>query len=141
MYPTGAGRGAYLRRLEERITAVPGVESVTLTGGLPPNTSFFFGIALEAAGEPPKPHDAGAMLPFTEAGADFFDVTGARLLAGRPFRPTEGSSSGNVIVDADLADHLWPDGRAVGRRFRLDADGDWLTGCRRHGRSAADGPR
>jgi predicted permease len=127
MYPTGAGRGAYLRRLEERITAVPGVESVTLTGGLPPNTSFFFGIALEAAGEPPKPPDDAAMLPFTEAGADFFDVTGARLLAGRPFRPTEGSGSGSVIVDADLADHLWPDGRAVGRRFRLDSDGDWLT--------------
>jgi putative ABC transport system permease protein len=127
MYPTGTDRGAYLRRLEERIRATPGVESTTLTGGLPPNTSFFFDIALEAAGQPPKPLDDGALLPFTEAGADFFDVTGARLLAGRPFLPTEESSSGSVIVDVDMADHLWPDGSAVGRRFRLDADGDWLT--------------
>jgi predicted permease len=127
MYSTGAERGAYLRRLEERITAVPGVESATLTGGLPPHTSVSFDLALEAAGEPPRPLDEGTWLPHTSVGADFFDVTGARLLAGRPFLPTEEYNSGSAIVDEDLARHLWPDGPAVGRRFRLGDGWDWMT--------------
>lgn len=124
-YPEAAARGAYLRRLEERIAAVPGVESATLTGGLPPNTSFSFGLALEAEGSPPKALDNEMLLPFTTVGPAFFDVTGARLLEGRPFTRTD--SYENVIVDPDLARHLWPEGTAVGRRFRLDAEGDWLT--------------
>lgn len=126
-YPTGSERGAYLRRLEERIEAVPGVESATLTGGLPPHTSISFGLTLEAQGDAPKPTDNTMVLPHTQVGADFFDVTGARLLAGRPFLPSEDYSTGSVIIDQGLARHLWPDGAAIGRRFRLDPEWDWLT--------------
>jgi putative ABC transport system permease protein len=126
-HPTGAARGAYLRRLEERIAAVPGVESATLTGGLPPHTSISFGLTLEAEGGPAQPLAEGTVLPHSEVGPAFFDVTGARLLAGRPFLETERYSSGSVIIDTDLARHLWPDGDAVGRRFRMQPDADWLT--------------
>lgn len=124
-YPEATARGAYLRRLEERIAALPGVESTTLTGGLPPNTSFSFGLALEAEGRPPVATDEDMFLPFTEVGSDFFDVTGARLLEGRAFTRTDPYD--NVIIDHDLARHLWAEGAAVGRRFRLDAESDWLT--------------
>ena len=126
-YPDGATRGAYLRRLEERIAAVPGVESVALTGGLPPHTNISFGLTLEVEGEAPKPTEPGMLLPHSSVGSDFFDVTGARLLAGRAFLPTEEYNSGSVIIDEDLARHLWPNGAAAGQRFRLDPEWDWLT--------------
>ncbi|MGH7446154.1 MAG: ADOP family duplicated permease [Longimicrobiales bacterium] len=126
-YPDDGARGAYLRRLEERIGAAPGVEAATLTGALPPNTGISVGLTLEVEGEPPKPTDDGMLLPHSSVGPDFFDVTGARLLAGRPFYATEDYSTGSVIIDEDLARHLWPDASPVGRRFRLDPEWDWLT--------------
>lgn len=126
-YPTDAERGSYLRRLEDRIASVPGVESVTLTGGLPPHTSISFDLALEPEGGVSSSLPAGTVLPHTEVGPEFFAVTGARLLAGRGFLSGEAQSSGNVIVDEDLAAHLWPHARAVGRRFRLEPDAEWLT--------------
>jgi predicted permease len=124
-YPDPGARGAYLRRLEERIAAVPGVESATMTGGLPPHTSFSFGVTLEVEGAEAKPVDEGMYLPFTTVGPNFFDVTGARLIAGRPF--TTADPYEHVIIDEGMARHLWPAGPAVGRRFRLGPEHDWLT--------------
>ena len=66
-------------------------------------------------------------LPSTSGGPEFFDVTGARLLAGRPFRTGETYESGVVIIDEDLAAHLWPGRSAVGNRFRTREDAPWLT--------------
>ncbi|HSJ26222.1 MAG TPA: ADOP family duplicated permease [Longimicrobiales bacterium] len=128
-HPAGDGRAAYLRELEERVAAVPGVAAATLTGGLPPHTSISFGITFEVEGGEATPMDPGMLLPFTEAGPDFFRVTGARLLAGRPFTSADDRASGNVIIDEDLARFLWPEGpaAAIGQRFRLGAESDWLT--------------
>lgn len=128
-HPTGEARAAYLQELEERVAAVPGVTGATLTGGLPPHTSIAFGITFQAEGDEPRPTDPGMILPFTEAAPEFFQVTGARLLAGRPFSSADDAGIGNVIVDENLARLLWPEGpsAAVGRRFRLRPDDDWLT--------------
>ncbi|HEX2167350.1 MAG TPA: ABC transporter permease, partial [Longimicrobiales bacterium] len=126
-YPDDAARGAYLRRLEERIAAIPGVEAAELTAGLPPNTAISFGLALEVQGEAPRATPDDMVLPHTSVGPNFFDVTGARLLSGRPFHATEDYSSGSVIIDQELARHLWPDASPIGERFRLDPEWDWLT--------------
>jgi predicted permease len=128
-YPAGEARGAYLRGLEQRVAAVPGVAAATLSGGLPPNTSISFGVVLEAEGGEPKPLDDAQLLPHTSVGPDFFAVTGARLLAGRAFTTGEDYDTHNVIIDDDLARHLWPGGAqaAVGRRFRTDPESDWLN--------------
>ena len=127
---TRAGRpdgplGPYLQRLEERIEAVPGVEAATLSGGMPPHTSFSFGLQLEAEGRNAAGGDAG-LLPFIEVRPDFFEVTGARLLLGRTF-DNRDTNRENVIVDEDLAHHLWREESPIGRRFRLSAQDPWLT--------------
>jgi putative ABC transport system permease protein len=80
---------------------------------------------LEAEGEEPRPLDG--MLPTTDAGPDFFDVTGARLIAGRPFHSGEDHDTGVVIINSELAAHLWPGRSAVGRRFRTGEQAPWLT--------------
>jgi putative ABC transport system permease protein len=127
-YPDGEARGAYLRRLEERVAALPGVSAATISGGIPPRGGgFMFGIVLEAEGSPPRPMDEDAILPTTSVAPNFFEVTGARLLQGRPFTNADDQASGNVIIDAALARHLWPGESPLGRRFRLGADADWLT--------------
>src|SRR5262249_20281104 len=59
-------------------------------------------------------------------------VLGIPLIAGRTF--DDGSSERNeVVVNQSLATRLWPDGLAVGRRFRVaasspsDTPGQWWT--------------
>jgi hypothetical protein len=82
-------------------------------------------VVLEAEGAEPRPLDG--ILASTSAGPDFFDVTGARLIAGRPFHSGEDHESGVVIINGELAAHLWPGRSAVGRRFRTDEQAPWLT--------------
>jgi putative ABC transport system permease protein len=127
-YPTAESQGAYLRRLEERITAIPGVASATISGGIPPRGGgMMFGVVFEPEGAPPQPMEDGRMLPTTSVAPNFFEVTGARLLQGRTFDHAENAASGAVIIDAALARHLWPGESALGRRFRMRPDGDWHT--------------
>jgi predicted permease len=45
-----AERSSYIRSVEERIEAIPGVAGATIAGGLPPNVSMSFGMKLEAEG-------------------------------------------------------------------------------------------
>jgi putative ABC transport system permease protein len=119
-------RAAYLRLLEERISGVAGVVAVTTTGGLPPRGGgLMFGLVLEAEGEEPLPLEG--IMPMTNAAPDFFEVTGARLIAGRPFHSGEDGASGAVIINRELAAHLWPGRNAISRRFRTGEQAPWLT--------------
>ncbi|HUG40333.1 MAG TPA: ABC transporter permease [Longimicrobiales bacterium] len=122
--PDSVRRSSFLPRLEERIRGMPGVVAATATGHLP-GSGFTSPTALQAEGRPPAGGDP-EFLPFAEVSADFFEVMGARLLAGRPFRPREESED-IAIVDEDLARHLWPAGDALGRRFRVREGEPWLT--------------
>ena len=126
-HPDAGERAEHVHRLEQAIEAIPGVQSVTVAYGLPPNGSFSFPVVLQAEGA--EPHSSGnpEFLPFAEVRPDFFEVTGARLIAGRAFVPTDTYDSGNVIIDEDLARFLWPSANPTGRRFRIDSDRPWLT--------------
>ena len=126
-YRTPAERTAYVQRLEQRLEQIPGVTGATFSYGLPPHTSFSFGVKLQAEGAQPPAQGQPELLPFASVRPDFFDVTGATILTGRPFTVSDGIHQTSVIIDRDLADFLWSDGNAVGRRFRLDDDAPWLT--------------
>ncbi|MGH7469124.1 MAG: ADOP family duplicated permease, partial [Longimicrobiales bacterium] len=129
-HPDPEERGLYLRRLEERIEALPGVEAATITYGLPPTGGGFISeYALEPEGQAPMPSSEGEILPYTYTLPDYFQVTGARLLAGRAFTTSDDRKSGNVIIDEDLAARLWPGQSPLGKRFRLNRrpNDPWLT--------------
>jgi predicted permease len=122
--PDSAQSGGFLRRLEERVDGMPGVEAATVTGYLP-SSWISFGTALQAEGRPPAGGDPD-ILPVAHVSPGFFDVLSPRLLAGRSF--TTGDRSDEVaIVDEQLARHLWPDDDPVGHRFRIDEGRPWLT--------------
>jgi putative ABC transport system permease protein len=61
-------------------------------------------------------------------GDDFARVLGMSVRAGRALGPAEAAAAppGGVVSDG-LAARLWPDGRVLGRRFRLNATGPWIT--------------
>jgi hypothetical protein len=70
-------------------------------------------------------------LPATAIGASvsLFDTLGVELRAGRGLRATDALADAEpvAIINQRLADRLWPDGSAIGRRIRDISFETWFT--------------
>jgi predicted permease len=117
------------RRLEERLSALPGVESASISSTVP-----FGMISLNKKVQrgginlPPeaKPASAAEGLAFdvswNSVGADYFKTVGLHLQRGRTFTVTEAMQQALptvAIVDEVLAKKLWPDESALGQRIQF----------------------
>ncbi len=122
-----ADRAAFVKRLSDRIRALPGVRAVGVVGGLPLGGEVWtrpYG----PAGSPPASWNV-RQANFRVINSGYFRALGSRLLAGRNFAEREDIvEAGRVaIVDATLARSLSPDGTAtgaVGRRLGFPLDGE-----------------
>jgi predicted permease len=117
------------RTLEERLSALPGVERASISSTVP------FGMieldkSVQRGGANPapdaKPATAAEGLAFRAnlngVGADYFHTVGLRLLRGRAFNVAEAmhqTSPKVAIIDEVLAKKLWPDGDALGQRIQF----------------------
>ena len=145
-YPEPIDRANLQRRIQERIRALPGVESVGGAFPLPLQGELFNGRygSEEALADASLFRQAAyrAVLP------GYFEATGSRLVAGRVFTDADNTDSTRyVVVDDLLAERLWPGRSGVGERFLIRAvtpEPDWVEviGVVEHQRSetlAADG--
>ena len=118
------------RILNERLAALPGVESASISSTVP------FGMiavdrTVQRAGLHPgsdaKPATAADGLAFkaswNSVGADYFSTVGLPLVRGRAFTESEATQPGPpvAIVDETMAKKLWPDGNALGQRIQYAA--------------------
>jgi predicted permease len=120
------------RNLEERLSAVPGVEHASISATVP------FGMIslsknIQRAGIRPgpeeKPATAAEGLAFNatwnSVGGDYFSTVGLPVLRGRAFTEMEATKADGVrvaIVDDVLAKKLWPDADALGQRIQFAGD-------------------
>jgi putative ABC transport system permease protein len=115
--------------LLKHLRDLPGVQAVTISGGLPPTGGVIaFSEHLET--DDGAQHPVGGLgIPATAADAEYFDVLRIPIIAGRKFGPEDvNGGAGSVIVDPDLAAFLWPGLSPLGRRFRRgEPDSPWLT--------------
>ena len=127
-YDTAVARPRLVRDIVERIEALPGVESAY--------TSDF--IPLDGGGRAgPVDVEGSAVEPERRPRASFVGVTphfvqtlGARLIEGRLLTDTEGwDRTPLALVNQTMAAEIFPEGGALGRRFRIDRDdaGEWFT--------------
>ena len=116
-YEEDAGLDFY-RRLQERVEATPGVESVSMLRmmhlGLGNMTTGFSVDGFE-------PPDGGPSFPadFNVVAGDYFGALQVPLLAGRAFRPSDAEGTEVVIVNQTLAERFWPGDNPVGKTLRL----------------------
>ena len=117
------------RTLEERLSALPGVERASISSTVP------FGMlsldkSVQRGGANPapdaKPATAAEGLAFranlNSIGADYFNTVGLPLLRGRAFNVAEAmhqTSPKVAIIDEVLAKKLWPEGDALGQRIQF----------------------
>jgi putative ABC transport system permease protein len=68
-------------------------------------------------------------VPITEVTSDYFASLGIPLLQGRQFVDQDGHDSTQpTIINLSMAKHFWPDGRVLGKRFRVgNSPQDWRT--------------
>jgi putative ABC transport system permease protein len=105
-----------LRDILDQAHAVPGVESATLTTGVPltfviDNSRF---TPEESAADPQRPLIGADIYGI---GPGFFETMGISFLAGDVFRFDQGATGGIAIVNDAFARAAFPNQSAIGRRI------------------------
>jgi predicted permease len=107
------------RQLVERIAALPGVKSVSLstrTAGARRTTAVVLG-----EGEPPEGNRLTSL--YTLISPNYFQTMSIPLVRGRSFteQDMQGARPGVVIVSETTAQRLWPDADPIGKRLKIGA--------------------
>lgn len=130
-------RTAFYTTLEERLRALPGVESVAASSGLPlGNNGWQTSLFIEGKGDMTVVDDWKAV-EFALVSPSYFKTLGIPVRAGEVFSPSLGTehmssldlsgldadarmqARGSVLViDAEFAKQMWPNEDAVGKRVR-----------------------
>lgn len=124
--------GARARRVEDivrRVEALSGVQAAFASNLIPISGGGDGGV-VEIEGRPVE-RSAASQITFAGVTPHFHQTLGVALLRGRDFSDSEGWSRTPVaVINQTMARRHWPDGEAIGQRFRL-ADSDeapeWFT--------------
>jgi predicted permease len=115
-------------RLQERLAALPGVQSATLASGLPPlrplnaNDTQIEGF-VGVPGGPIQNVDY-----WQTVGKHYFETMGIRLIEGRLFDDRDGPGAPAVaIVNQTMARTFWGNQTPIGRRLRPGFSDPWCT--------------
>lgn len=117
----GPSWGAFHRELLQRLSALPGVESVGLVNELPldegANEGRFASDRMSPTSEPPR-------VFYTYAAGTYFETMRVPLVGGRLFSDGDHTGTANVLISKRAADLLFPGENPVGRQVRLMVDGN-----------------
>ena len=126
-YPEGPQTDAFYSALKERLQAIPGVQSVSVSDGVPPQAGNQHDRPTLETEDGQVRKLANMDLPYSVVDHDYFDALRIRITQGRGFNGTDTRTSPpSAVIDSDLAELLWPNQSAVGHRFRVDS-ADWVT--------------
>ena len=116
-FPTSEGRLEFFRKVEARLAALPGVEKVALTTGLPiwgyGSNRKVFTEKQAAADQANLPLASHVMIT-----SDFFSALGVPFVEGHGFpADLKPGDPKVIIINQGLARRLWPGQSAVGQRL------------------------
>jgi predicted permease len=134
-YTDRASMLQFFDRLEERLTARPGVRSVSAIDRLPYGTSWS-GVSFRIVGRPPETASNSPRGYNTAARPGYFRTIGIPILQGREFTASDGTDAPPVVViGRALADRYWPGASPLGDRievFGVDREIVGIAGDVRH---------
>ncbi|HSA54790.1 MAG TPA: ADOP family duplicated permease [Gemmatimonadaceae bacterium] len=107
--------------MRERALAIPGVESASLSVGVPFEGQY--GLPLRIPGHDSIPGMPRGHAPFIYAVTpDIFRTLGTRIIAGRPLTEADDRTDAPAVavVTAQMARLLWPDVDPIGQCFKIE---------------------
>jgi putative ABC transport system permease protein len=120
-----------VRTALERLSALPGVESVSLALNIPFGDSSW-GRGVQLGGAPPQSGAPGTLADGKELfamyniiGADYFRTIGLPLQRGREFEQREVETTNSppvAIISQNLADQLWPGQNPLGHSLQFPSE-------------------
>ena len=118
-----AARADAYRRIRDRLSAMPGVSSVSAINHLPlAGDLWFMGYTVE--GRPAPEAGRGWSAAYRVVQPDYFATMGIRLVAGRDIAWSDDASALPVVViNNAMARRQWPGENAVGQRINLPGPG------------------
>ncbi len=128
MYPNPPDITRFWQRVEEQVSAIPGVESMTVMAGLPPQR-FINANDTQIENFTPVPNGPGHNIDYWQTVGDhFFETMGIRLVEGRFFdqRDAPGAMP-SAIINETFARTYYGNESAIGHRVRPGFQDPWLT--------------
>jgi predicted permease len=117
-YDEARGRDLY-RRVLERLAGVPGVQSATVSTGVPLFAGGFQRTTFRDDQDVKDPRN-GRLTPINEVGPRYFETLGIPILQGRPFNDNDRLGSAPVIIiNETMAKQFYPNEQALGRRLYI----------------------
>lgn len=115
------------QRLIDRLSAIPGVQSVALSA-VPPISQGAWHSSLTIPGYTPAPReDMGSVLE--RVSGRYFETTGIPIVAGRAIAPADHAGTAKVaVINEVIAKKYFPHGDAIGRTLKIGIDsvaGPW----------------
>jgi predicted permease len=115
-YRTAEARRGLFDRLEPRLAAIPGVEAICVTTGVPPLDGGERLLEIDGLARRDQPTFVGTVAITPR----FFDVVGVRIARGRSFNETDGAPGAEtVIINERLAAQFFAGEDPLGRRLRF----------------------
>jgi predicted permease len=115
---------ALVERLGERLSAVPGITAVGVSGPALMDYTNYWVDGTEQLATDRGLVVAGARWTSAAVGPGFFDAVGISLVEGRGFDTHDGDdSAGAVVINQSLARFLFGQEPAIGRRIRMSPRG------------------
>lgn len=118
--PTGVARGEAGKQLVRRLQATPGVVAATPILSEPFQGQSLYIRKLARVEQPVTEREQNPFVPFEFVGPDYFRTLAIPILRGRGFTASDTRGSERVVVvNATLAQQLWPNENALGKRLVL----------------------
>ncbi len=109
----------FLRQLDERVTALPGVRSVAAVNLLPlslaQNNNRFY--------DPSDPSVTATSADIYHVTGRYFETIGIQLVRGRDFRPDRDLDRGALLVNRTMARRLFGERDPIGRQISMSHSG------------------
>ena len=127
-YPDDASRLAFVERLEQDLRAQPGIESAGAVWRSAPGLPGISGVNAEPEGFEGRVADV-PLINLRVVTPAYLPLLAPPVRAGRLFDSSDvGQESFGIVVSESVADLFWPAGNAIGRRMKLNFEGDpWRT--------------
>jgi predicted permease len=128
VYPQNPNIVRFWQGVEERVSRIPGVKSMTVMSGLPPQR-FINANDTQIENFTPLQGGPGHNIDYWQnTGDNFFEAMGIRLVEGRFFdaRDADGATP-SVIINQTMARTYYGNESAIGRRVRPGFQDPWRT--------------